>query len=45
MCLGISASGQQKDGILIITLNYAEKINKKIKCKFYLAGGKNDLDL
>ena len=28
-----------------IGIELAEKINDKIKCKFYIAGGKNDIDL
>ena len=43
--LGISASGPSKRWSINNYIKLAEKINKKIKCKFYLAGGKNDIDL
>ena len=43
--LGISASGPTKRWDVNNYIKLAEKINKKIKCKFYLAGGKNDIDL
>ena len=43
--LGISASGPTKRWGVNNYIKLAEKINKKIKCKFYLAGGKNDIDL
>ena len=45
ICLGISASGPTKRWDINNYIKLAEKINKKIKCKFYLAGGKNDIDL
>ena len=45
ICLGISASGPTKRWDIENYIMLAEKINKKIKCKFYLAGGKNDIDL
>ena len=43
--LGIGASGPTKRWDINNYIKLAEKINKKIKCKFYLAGGKNDIDL
>ena len=45
ICLGISASGPTKRWSINNYIKLAEKINKKIKCKFYIAGGKNDVDL
>jgi len=45
ICLGISASGPTKRWDINNYIKLAEKINKKIKCKFYLAGGKNDINL
>ena len=43
--LGIGASGPTKRWDINNYIKLAEKINEKIKCKFYLAGGKNDIDL
>ena len=43
--MGISASGPTKRWDINNYIKLAEKINEKIKCKFYLAGGKNDIDL
>ena len=45
ICLGLSASGPTKRWDINNYIKLAEKINKKIKCKFYLAGGENDIDL
>jgi heptosyltransferase-2 len=45
LCLGISASGPTKRWGINNYIKLAEKINKKIKCKFYIAGGENDIDL
>ena len=45
VCLGISASGPTKRWDITNYIKLAEEINKKIKCKFYLAGGKNDINL
>ncbi|OUV60637.1 MAG: hypothetical protein CBC88_02035, partial [Candidatus Pelagibacter sp. TMED128] len=45
ICLGISASGPTKRWDINNYIKLAEKINKKIKCKFYIAGGENDIDL
>ena len=45
ICLGISASGPTKRWDINNYIKLAEKINEKIKCKFYVAGGKNDIDL
>ena len=45
ICLGISASGPTKRWDVNNYIKLAEKINKKTKCKFYIAGGKNDINL
>ena len=45
ICLGISASGPTKRWDISNYIKLAEELNKKMKCKFYLAGGKNDIDL
>ena len=45
LCLGVSASGPTKRWDINNYIKLAEKINEKIKCKFYIAGGKNDIDL
>ena len=45
ICLGISASGPTKKWDINNYIRLAEKINKEKKCKFYIAGGKNDIDL
>ncbi len=45
ICLGISASGPTKRWDIQNYIKLASEINKKIKCKFYLAGGKNDINL
>ena len=45
ICLGISASGPTKRWDINNYIKLAEKINKKTKCKFYIAGGKNDINL
>ena len=45
ICLGISASGPTKRWDVNNYIKLAEKINKKTKCKFYIAGGKNDMHL
>ena len=45
LCLGVSASGPTKRWDINNYIKLAEKINDKIKCKFYIAGGKNDIDL
>ena len=45
ICLGISASGPTKKWDINNYIKLAEKINKEKKCKFYIAGGKNDIDL
>ena len=45
LCLGVSASGPTKRWDINNYIKLAEKINDKIKCKFYVAGGKNDIDL
>ena len=43
--LGLSASGPTKRWAIENYIRLAEEISKRIKCKFYLAGGKNDTDL
>ena len=43
--LAPSASGQTKRWAIENYIRLAEEISKRIKCKFYLAGGKNDTDL
>ncbi len=45
ICLGISASGPTKRWNIKNYIKLAEQISKKKKCKFYVAGGKNDMDL
>ncbi len=45
ICLGISASGPTKRWSINNYIKLCEKLAKTKKCKFYLAGGKNDLDL
>jgi len=45
ICLGVSASGPTKRWDIQNYVKLAENINKKIKCKFYIAGGKNDVAL
>jgi heptosyltransferase-2 len=45
VCIGFSASGPTKRWPIEKYIKLAEKINKKIPCKFYLAGGKNDQEL
>ena len=45
ICLGVSASGPTKRWGIDNYIKLAEEINKKIKCKFYIAGGEKDADL
>ena len=45
VCLGISASGPTKRWNIENYIKLAKKINTITKCKFYLAGGKNDIEL
>ncbi len=45
ICLGISASGPTKRWDIKNYIKLAEKINENVKCKFYLAGGKDDFNL
>ncbi len=45
ICLGVSASGPTKRWDINNYIKLAEEIAKKIKCKFYIAGGKKDIDL
>ena len=45
ICLGISASGPTKRWDVINYIKLAEKLAEKIKCKFYIAGGKKDIEL
>jgi len=45
ICLGFSASGSTKRWSVKNYIKLCEEINAKFPCKFYLAGGKNDLEL
>jgi len=45
ICIGFSASGSTKRWHIENYIKLAAEINKKIPCKFYLAGGKNDREL
>ena len=45
ICLGISASGPTKRWDINNYIKLADQISKKLECKFYLAGGMDDLDL
>jgi heptosyltransferase-2 len=45
ICLGVSASGPTKRWNINNYIRLAEEMAKKIKCKFYIAGGEKDLDL
>ena len=45
ICLGISASGPTKRWDVINYIKLAEKLAEKTKCKFYIAGGKKDIEL
>ena len=45
ICLGISASGPTKRWDVENYIKLCEELLKTIKCKFYIAGGKNDIDL
>ena len=45
ICLGVSASGPTKRWGINNYIKLCQKINSKFPCKFYLAGGNNDLDL
>ena len=45
ICLGISASGPTKRWGINNYIKLAEEISKKVKCKFFIAGGKKDTDL
>ena len=45
ICLGISASGPTKRWGINNYIKLAEEISKKVKCKFFIAGGKKDIDL
>ncbi len=45
ICIGFSASGNTKRWDVENYINLCKKINEKLSCKFYLAGGKNDRDL
>ena len=45
ICLGVSSSGPTKRWHIDNYIKLAEKINRKIKCKFYIAGGKKDIEL
>ncbi len=45
ICLGVSASGPTKRWDIDNYIRLAEELSKKIKCKFYIAGGEKDIDL
>jgi len=45
ICIGFSASGITKCWHVENYIKLANEINKKMPCKFYLAGGKNDHEL
>ena len=45
ICLGISASGPTKRWDINNYVRLCKELIKKRNCKFYLAGGKNDIDL
>ena len=45
VCLGISASGPTKRWDIENYIKLCEELTKTKKCKFYIAGGKNDIDL
>ena len=45
ICLGVSASGPTKRWSINNYIRLAEEMEKKTKCKFYIAGGEKDLDL
>ena len=45
ICLGFSASGPTKRWSIKNYIKLCEKLNNKFSCKFYLAGGKNDITL
>ena len=45
ICLGFSPSGSTKRWSVKNYIKLCEEINAKFPCKFYLAGGENDLEL
>jgi len=45
ICIGFSASGPTKRWHVEKYIQLAEEINKKVLCKFYLAGGNKDQEL
>ena len=45
ICLGVSASGPTKRWGIENYVKLAEELSKREKCKFYIAGGKNDINL
>ena len=45
ICIGFSASGVTKRWHVENYIKLANEMNKKMPCKFYLAGGKNDHEL
>ncbi len=45
ICLGISASGPTKRWDIQNYIKLSQELTKKRKCKFYLAGGVNDIEL
>tara|TARA_B100000674_G_scaffold325434_1_gene271268 strand:- start:461 stop:1381 length:921 start_codon:yes stop_codon:yes gene_type:complete len=45
ICLGISASGPTKRWDINNYIKLCQELSKYKKCKFYIAGGKNDIEL
>ena len=45
VCLSIAASGKTKIWPIENFIKLSEELSKKYKCKFYLAAGKNDINL
>tara|TARA_B100001093_G_scaffold497612_1_gene544752 strand:+ start:3128 stop:4087 length:960 start_codon:yes stop_codon:yes gene_type:complete len=45
ICIGLSASGPTKKWNIKNYIKLCEKLDENISCKFYLAGGKKDLNL
>jgi len=45
ICLGVSASGETKRWNIHNYIKLCQELTKNQKCKFYIAGGANDIDL
>ncbi len=45
ICLGVSASGETKRWDIHNYIKLCQELTKNQKCKFYIAGGTNDIDL